>query len=86
MTGLTFIQPDSSLKINKFKHSNKSLKLSTVDSSAFITDGEKKINKKMKEGGKDCMSLWKSMSAGNGCRLKGHRCTGKLLLEGSCKS
>lgn len=87
MTGLTFIQPDSSFKINKFKHPNKSLKLSTVGSSAFITDGGKKINKKMKGvGGGDCMSVWKSMSAGNGCRLKGHRCTGKLLLEGSCKS
>lgn len=68
---------DFLFKINKFKHFNKSLKLSTVDSFAFIKKEKKK---------KDCMSLWKSTSAGNGCKLKGHHCTGKLLLEGSCKS
>lgn len=65
--------------INKFKHFNKSLKLSTVDSFAFIKYEIINQNKK------DCTSLWKSTSAGNGCLLKGHHCTGKLLLEGSCK-
>lgn len=40
--GLRFIWSDSPFKINKFKHFNKSLKLSTVDSFAFIWDGKKK--------------------------------------------
>lgn len=40
--GLRFIWSDSSFEINKFKHFNKSLKLSTVDSFAFIWDGRKK--------------------------------------------
>lgn len=67
--------------INKFKHFDKSSpKLSTVGSFAFISDAGGG-GPKMKEG-KNGISLWKSTSAGNGCRLKGHRCTGKLLLEG----